>query len=164
MNQPRMKPLITFFATGGYSGYAPVAPGTAGSLVGVGLYLILKDLAPHLYLGIGAILFAVGIWAAREAERIYDEPDSRAIVIDEVVGMLFTLALLPFGWGLLLVGFLLFRLFDVLKPFPIRLLETRVSGGWGIMLDDLVAALYANLCLRAGWSLLAPMDIGAGGT
>ncbi len=160
MGQPRLKPLIAFLATGAYSGYAPVAPGTAGSLVGVGLYLIIKDLAPHLYLGIGAILFAVGIWVAREAERIYDEPDSRVIVIDEIVGMLFTLSLLPFGWGLLLVGFLLFRLFDVLKPFPIRLLETRLSGGWGIMLDDLMAALYANLCLRAGWSLWPPAAAG----
>lgn len=127
-------------------GYAPVAPGTFGSAAGLALWWLLPS-AAFLQSGVILALFALGVWAATQAERHFGRADPGAVVIDEVLGTLVTLFLNPVGpWGAL-VGFLLFRLFDVVKPFPARQFE-RLPGGLGIMADDGMAGIYANLTLR----------------
>jgi len=144
--------LIKFLASGFYTGYSPLAPGTVGSLVGVLVYLLLQNLSDALYIVIVFSIIAAGIYIAGEAEALYRMNDSPRIVIDEIGGMLLTFASLPRDKVFLLAGFIAFRLFDILKPFPARVLERRFAGGWGIMADDLMAGVYANLAIRGvGW-------------
>jgi phosphatidylglycerophosphatase A len=146
--------LAISIASGLGSGYSPVAPGTAGSVVGViiaVLFIVLSGLnifSGFTYAVTFAVIFAVGVWSAGRAEVIYGEKDCGKIVIDEIAGMLLTLYLVPFDWRWLLAGFLLFRLFDIVKPFPARRIDQRVKGGWGVMLDDIVAGVYANVSLQ----------------
>jgi phosphatidylglycerophosphatase A len=146
---------VTILATAAGAGYAPVAPGTFGSAVGVALYAPLSVLNPLLFaLTVTAMLF-LGIWAADEAERVFGVKDDGRIVIDEVVGQLIALApLLVFAepaatrsLPLLGAGFLLFRLFDIWKPGPVGWAERRFAGGAGVMLDDVVAGALAGLAL-----------------
>ncbi len=149
-----MRGLILFFATGFYTGYAPVAPGTAGSIVGLLLAwwvtVPLGRSSQTAALALIAGLFALGCWLAGRAEQLLREPDSSHIVIDEIVGMVLTMYLAPAAdWMAFAVGFALFRLFDVLKPEPARTLDRRIHGGAGVMLDDVAAAIYANLVLHA---------------
>lgn len=143
-----MTRLAVFIATAGYCGYFPVAPGTAGSAAGLLVYLLVS-LAGSAIVEVAAIalIFAAGAWAATHAERYFGGIDPGPVVIDEVLGMLITLALIPAGWAAMLAGFVLFRLFDVIKPFPADRLET-FHGGFGIMADDAMAGVYANLVLR----------------
>jgi phosphatidylglycerophosphatase A len=117
------------------------------------LYLGLGDQSPVRYLFFLLTLFLIGCYTAGIAEKTLKAKDSRHIVIDEIHGMLLTLWALPHSFSFLITGFLLFRLFDIWKPFPGRYLEQRAPGGWGVMLDDTVAALYANGILQ-GASLL----------
>jgi phosphatidylglycerophosphatase A len=143
-----MKRLAILLATFGYVGHFPVAPGTAGSAAALVLYAALRAIgSPALDLGVIAALFAVGCWAGSVAERHYGRIDPGAVVLDEVIGMLMTLWLIPVTWVGVLVGFVLFRVFDIVKPFPARQCE-RLHGGLGIMADDAVAGLYGNLALR----------------
>jgi len=140
--------LAVFVATVGYCGYFPVAPGTVGSAAGLVVYAIVWAAgSPLLETGLILGLFAAGVWAGTTAERYFGGIDPGPIVIDEVVGMLVTLAFIPVGWSGAAAGFLLFRIFDVIKPFPARQLE-RLHGGLGVMADDVMAAVYANLSLR----------------
>jgi phosphatidylglycerophosphatase A len=140
--------LAVFVATAGYSGYFPVAPGTVGSAVGLLVYLIVWwAQSPIVEVGLITGLFAAGVWAGTTAERYFGGIDPGPVVLDEVVGMLITLAFIPVGLSGALAGFLLFRLFDVIKPFPANRLE-RLHGGLGVMADDAMAAVYANLTLR----------------
>jgi phosphatidylglycerophosphatase A len=141
-------------ATGLGSGFSPVAPGTCGSFLGILLILLLSRLevsgVPRmlLFLVLVAGISAAGIWAASRAERIFRRKDPPQVVIDEIVGQLLTFGLIfkhP-RFVLLLTGFLFFRLFDIVKPFPIRRLE-RVPMGVGIILDDLAAGFYASIIL-----------------
>jgi len=137
--------LVNFVATGGYIGYIPLAPGTWGSVLGVGVFLLLASLPLPVY---GVILISVmvlGTWAAGEAERLLGNKDPAPIVIDEIAGMLLTYCAIPVALLPLVIGFLGFRLFDIWKPLP--QLE-RLPGGWGIMLDDLFAGCLAQACLR----------------
>jgi phosphatidylglycerophosphatase A len=154
-----LRPLILFLATGALSGYAPLAPGTAGAAVGLVLYLAgLVALPAPLYLVTLAAGIAVAVWSSDEAIKLLGEKDPPQVTIDEVVGLLTTLALVPtrgaFHLGPLplsataILGFLFFRFFDILKPFPIRDIERRAPGGWGVVLDDVAAGVYANLLLR----------------
>jgi phosphatidylglycerophosphatase A len=141
--------LAVFIATVGYCGYFPIAPGTIGSLAGLVFYLLVwwsQSLAVEV--GMIVVLFLVGIWAGTTSERYFGGIDPGPIVIDEVVGMLITLALIPVGLSGALVGFFLFRVFDVIKPFPAGRLES-LHGGLGVMADDAMAAIYANISLRA---------------
>ena len=141
------KPSI-LIATCGYVGYVPVAPGTAGSLAGLVLYGAAGTLGgTQVEMGLLAVVLAVGVWSSAASERHFGETDPGAVVIDEVAGMLITLLGLQATWGGVLAGFLAFRFFDVVKPFPARWAE-RLPGGWGIMADDVVAGLYAHLVLR----------------
>lgn len=137
--------IVKFVATGGYVGFLPIAPGTWGSLVGVGLFLLLAPLPLLLYSIVLVSLIAVGLWVAGEVERLLGQKDASPIVIDEIAGMLLTYLALPSAWVPVLSGFIFFRIFDILKPIP--QLE-RLPGGWGIMLDDLCAGVLAHFCVR----------------
>ena len=144
-----MRRLGVFVATCGYIGYAPVAPGTFGSAAGLAVYALVRATAsPTVEIAAIVGLFAIGVWSASEAERHFERVDPGPVVLDEVVGMLITLAFIPVGLSGALVGFFLFRIFDIIKPFPAGRLE-RLHGGLGVMADDAMAAVYANISLRA---------------
>jgi Phosphatidylglycerophosphatase A and related proteins len=140
--------LAVFVATVGYCGYFPIAPGTVGSAAGLVVYLLVWWTgSPFVEVALIAALFAAGVWAGTTAERYFGGIDPGPIVIDEVVGMLITLAFIPVGWSGALAGFVLFRIFDVFKPYPAGRFEA-LHGGLGVMADDAMAAVYANLSLR----------------
>ncbi|WP_051088758.1 phosphatidylglycerophosphatase A family protein [Lamprocystis purpurea] len=140
--------LHHWIAFGFGSGLAPWAPGTFGTLAALPLYLILAPLPLGAYLAVLAVLILVGVWACDRTARDLGSADPGAIVWDEFAGLLVTLTAAPPGWVWVLAGFLLFRGFDILKPWPINWLERRVSGGLGIMVDDLAAGLAAWACLH----------------
>ena len=143
-----MTRLAVFVATVGYCGYFPFAPGTVGSAAGLIAYLLVWwTQSPVVETMLILSLFAAGVWAGTTAERYFGGIDPGPIVIDEVVGMLITLAFIPVGIGGAVAGFLLFRIFDVIKPYPAGRLE-RLHGGLGVMADDAMAAVYANIALR----------------
>jgi phosphatidylglycerophosphatase A len=129
-----------------YVGHSPLTPGTFGSLAGLGIYFLVKNNL-ILYGFCIAFLFSLGIVFTTEAERIYKRKDARMIVIDEVSGMLLALFLVPYSLQISIIGFLLFRFFDIIKPFPARRIE-KISGAFGIMFDDIIAALYTNIILQ----------------
>ena len=126
----------------------PVAPGTVGSAVGIVLLVLVRSTgsAGVEALALGALV-AVGVWAASAVERDCGQTDPPAVVVDEVAGMFVTLLWLPVGWVGGFAGFLAFRIFDIVKPYPARAAE-RLPGGWGVMADDLVAGAYAALTMR----------------
>lgn len=143
-----MTRLAVFLATVAYCGHFPIAPGTVGSAAGLVVYLLVWwTRSPILEAGLIALTFAVGTWAATHAERYFGGIDPGPVVIDEVLGMLATLAFIPVGWSGALAGFVIFRVFDVIKPYPANRLE-KLHGGFGIMADDAMAGIYANLVLR----------------
>ena len=146
-----MDRLILFIATGFGAGYLPKAPGTWGSLVGVALWFGLRDLALLPYLGVTATLFVVGTLCAGSAEKIVDRADPGLVVVDEIVGQLLALLAAPHHPVAALLAFLVFRVFDILKPFPANWLDRHIHGGLGIMLDDVVAGLYSLLVLQLVW-------------
>lgn len=131
-------------ATAGYSGFFPMAPGTVGSAVGLAVWALARAGGAGLAieLVVAAVLLVIGAWAATRAERDLGTTDPGPVVIDEVMGMCVTMVAAPFTWPAALAGFFLFRAFDIVKPPPARQLE-RCHGGWGIMLDDLAAGVYA---------------------
>jgi phosphatidylglycerophosphatase A len=133
-------------ATAGGVGYVPFAPGTFGSMVGVALWALLRTSVAAQAIAI-VVLFVLGSWSGTVAEHHFGRTDPSQVVIDEVVGILITLFLVPVGWLGALLAFLLFRLSDIVKPFPSNRLE-RLHGGFGVMADDAMAAIYANLALR----------------
>jgi len=140
--------LAVFLATAAYTGYFPIAPGTVGSAVGLAVYaLVWWSGSPLVEISVILLLFAAGVWAGTAAERYFGGIDPGPIVLDEVVGMLITLAFIPVGWTGVVAGFVLFRLFDVIKPFPAGRME-KLHGGLGVMADDAMAAVYANVSLR----------------
>jgi len=147
-----MTRLAVLLSTFGYAGLFPFAPGTVGSLAGLVVYAGLWwSGAPSSGLAAAiAVVFGVGIWSATAAERHFGATDPGPVVIDEVAGMLITLFLVPVSVTGAAAGFILFRLFDIVKPFPAGRLE-RLPGGLGVMCDDAMAGLYANMCLRALW-------------
>lgn len=141
--------LAVAIGTGCGAGFSPFAPGTVGSLVGVALYLPLAAAGlPAVGIGV-ALLFPVGVWAAGVCGKRYGAHDHGRIVVDEIVGQLIALASFPAQPGWLLAGFLLFRVFDIVKPFPAGRIDRRWRTPSGVMLDDVVAGLYANLALQA---------------
>lgn len=143
-----MTRLAVFIATVGYCGYFPVAPGTVGSAAGLVFYLLVWWTgSPLVEVALIVGLFVLGVWAGTTSERYFGGIDPGPVVIDEVVGMLITLAFIPVGWSAALAGFVLFRVFDVIKPYPANKLEA-LHGGLGVMADDAMAAVYANLSLR----------------
>ena len=137
-----------FMATGFCVGNIPFAPGTFGSLIGLPLSFLLAEI--RLSAAIIAALFIIGlsIWISNVAEKTLKLKDPGCIVIDEVAGMVVTLIGLPFNLTTAVCGFIFFRILDILKPFPIRLIDQRVSGGLGVVADDVAAGIFANLLLR----------------
>ena len=140
--------LALFVSTFGYLGYAPVAPGTFGSAAGlVVFYIVRRAESVVVEFAAIAVLFALGVWAGTIAERHFGGIDPGPVVLDEVVGMLITLCLLPVNGAGAFVGFLVFRILDVVKPFPSARFE-KLPGGLGVMADDGMAAIYGNLAMR----------------
>lgn len=139
---------IHFFATGFFSGTIHFAPGTMGTLVAIPFYLILQTLSLPLYAIFVLITFLIGIWLCGEASKPFKTPDHPSIVWDEMVGFWLTMFAIPFSGVNLLLGFLAFRLFDIWKPWPIGWVDKKIHGGLGIMLDDILAAIYANIILQ----------------
>lgn len=135
-------------ATGCNTGYAPAVPGTFGTLAGLPLCFLVSYLPVSMtFLSILAfIIFA--IWIADRAEGLIGKKDPGCIVIDEIAGILVTMALLPFSITTAVLGFFIFRIFDILKPFPARYLEAHIDGGAGIVIDDIAAGIMANIVLR----------------
>ncbi len=147
MQTSRRNRLILFVAQGAYSGRSPFAPGTAGSVVGVLLYLLLAGLSPAGYLAACMVMIAVAIATAHEAEKLLGTKDPGVIVIDEIAGFLVSMILVPRGWAWIAAGFFLFRFFDVVKPWPVKRLQD-LHGGPGIVLDDVGAGIYTNIVLQ----------------
>ena len=160
--EPRGHSLVdrlgVFFATCGYVGYAPVAPGTFGSAAGLAVFAAVRASgSTFVEVAVVAGLFAIGIWSAAAAERYFGRVDPAPVVIDEVAGMLITLAFLPVTITGAIVAFLIFRVFDVIKPWPAGRFE-KIPGGLGVMADDGMAGIYGNLLMQlliwmmpAGW-------------
>ncbi|MBT5032066.1 MAG: phosphatidylglycerophosphatase A [Proteobacteria bacterium] len=145
---------VHFFALGFGGGLLKPAPGTWGTLVGVLIYLLLISIPTPVYVLLCVVLFVVGIWLCDIACRDAGVHDHGAIVWDEIVGFLVTMAFVPFSWPALILGFLLFRFFDILKPWPISALDRQVGGGFGVMVDDLLAGLFAGILLWAMFNTL----------
>ena len=146
-----MNQLIMALATGLYVGKIAKAPGTWGSLAAFLPWLLLRDLPLLTYLLVLAVLFIVGFFVSGSAEKILDSPDAGCIVIDEILGMFITLAAAPSHPAAWFLGFILFRIFDIFKPFPVSWFDQKIHGGIGIMMDDVVAGLYALLSLQLIW-------------
>jgi|SRR5690554_4690197 len=157
MNKTQKIALTTptgLLAFGFGSGLAPVAPGTFGTLMAVPLYLLLQPLAPLVYLAVVVAAFIAGVWICGRAGEALGIHDHGGIVWDEFVGFWLTMWLVPFEWGWLIAGFILFRFFDIVKPFPIGWIDKKVSGGFGVMIDDVVAGFYAWIILMAAGYLV----------
>ncbi len=140
-----------FIAFSGGAGLSPVAPGTVGSLVAFPLFWLLNQyLSPVYFLLLIDIMFIVGIWACGLSGKALGAPDHGSMVWDETVAFLLVLFFTPVDWAWQLAAFILFRLFDIAKPQPIRHYDSHLQGGFGVMFDDMVAAFFTLLCL-AGW-------------
>ncbi len=140
--------IVMFFATGFYIGNIPVMPGTFGTLVGIPFFFLLAKCSVvfSFYFIVSYILFS--IWISQEAEKVLNSKDPGCVVIDEIAGYLVTVFALPFNVYTVIGGFLLFRLFDILKPFPVSYFDKKLSGGSGIVLDDIAAGVMAGVSLR----------------
>jgi phosphatidylglycerophosphatase A len=152
-----MNRLALFVATGGYVGYVPFAPGTFGSALGLGLLWGMRPFGDvRLEIVVIVLVLVLGVWSGSVAERYAGRVDPGIVVIDEVAGMLITMLLIPVTVTSVFAGFLVFRALDIVKPWPARRLE-RLPGGFGIMADDVMAAVYGNLVMHgltfvaAGW-------------
>ena len=141
--------MITLFSTGFYTGYFPIAPATFSTLtLGVLSYLLIAQLHTYLYGLITLILFFLAVWLSDKSETIFGKKDCSYIVIDELVGFLVTMFLLPFSWMNIVLGFFFFRLFDIVKPPPANFFNNRRKGGLDVVLDDVIAGIYSNLLLQ----------------
>ena len=139
---------ILFLATGGLIGFSPVAPGTFGSLAALPVCLLISLMRVDGALIFILVLVMLSTWIAHAAEKIEAQKDPKQVVVDEICGMAVALFALPFTLPYIIGGFALFRVFDIFKPFPIRWVDKKVPGGLGIMLDDLMAGIFANVLLR----------------
>lgn len=137
-----------FLGFGFGTGLMAFAPGTWGTLAAVPIYLLMATLSWFIYLPITLLFFVIGVWICDRISKDLGVHDHSGIVWDEVVGFLLTMFLVPFHWAWMLLGFLLFRLFDIWKPQPIKWVDKHVQGGLGIMLDDVLAAIPAGLLLQ----------------
>jgi phosphatidylglycerophosphatase A len=150
-----MRFFVLLFATGLGTGYSPIAPGTTGTLVSVPVYLLLSRIPSPLYETTLVAFLFLSIWLSDNAERYFGKKDDSRIVIDEIIGFLTTMLWIPGTPLTIVIGFFLFRFFDIFKPFPIRDVERKCKGGWGVVLDDVLAGIYANIALHIIVRLIA---------
>jgi phosphatidylglycerophosphatase A len=143
-----MKHFISLLASGFGVGYSPVAPGTLGTLIAIPVYYFLSEIPSPLYEITLIGFFFLSVWVSENAERLFGKKDDQRIVIDEIIGFLITMLWVPKTIRFVIIGFFLFRFFDILKPFPIRHVEKRFKGGFGVVLDDVAAGVYANIVLQ----------------
>jgi phosphatidylglycerophosphatase A len=149
-----MRRLALLFASNCGLGYAPIISGTFGTLAGLPAFWLLAGLSPIAYLLAWGAITAVAVWAAGEAGKHYGVADDGRIVIDELSGYLVTVAFLPWNWSNALLGFVWFRVFDILKPPPANWIDRHCKNGFGVVFDDVAAGIYAALALRATLWLL----------
>lgn len=148
MNMNKLREnIVLFIAQGAYSGRVPVAPGTAGTVLGVLLAVLLRDTVYCWYALATAVVASIGTWAAGEADALLGTKDSPTIVIDEIAGFLVAMFIVPFTWWAVAAAFVLFRIIDILKPWPLKRLQD-IPGGMGVMLDDIGAGIYTNVILQ----------------
>jgi len=148
MNSTRKNDFVIFLATGFFTGFLPTMPGTWGTFAGIPLVIISHRLTSIMQAVVTVVFVFFAAFIAGRAEILFENRDARPIVIDEMVGFLIALLWLPLNFLTLCLGFVLFRLFDIVKPPPIGILEKRLHGGWGIVLDDVLAGVFANVTLR----------------
>jgi phosphatidylglycerophosphatase A len=148
MNTARRNDLIVFLATGCFTGFLPKMPGTWGTFAAIPMVIITHRTTTIVQTVTAVISVGIAAWIAGRAEILFESRDARPIVIDEMVGFLITLLWLPLNILTLCLGFFLFRLFDIVKPPPISTVEKRLPSGWGIVLDDVLAGIFANVTLR----------------
>ena len=139
--------FILLSATGLGAGFSPIVPGTMGTLLAIPFYYFVSSIPSPLYELTLVAFFFFSSWISNQAERYWGKKDDRRIVIDEIMGFLVTMLWIPRSPLFIVAGFLLFRFFDILKPFPIRRLE-RVRSGFGVVLDDVLAGIYSNIALH----------------
>jgi len=149
-----MNHFILLLATGFGVGYSPIAPGTLGTIVAILIYYFLSEISPPLYEITLIGFFFLSVWVSENAERFFRKKDDQRIAIDEIIGFLTTMLWVPKTLLFVIIGFFLFRFFDILKPFPIRRLEKRLKGGFGVVLDDVAAGVYANIVLRLIYGII----------
>jgi len=142
-----MKFFILLSATGLGAGFSPIVPGTMGTLLAIPFYYFVSSIPSPIYELTLVAFFFFSSWISNQAERYWGKKDDRRIVIDEIMGFLVTMLWIPRSPLFIVAGFLLFRFFDILKPFPIRRLE-QVRSGFGVVLDDVLAGVYANIILH----------------
>jgi len=143
-----MNYFIVILATGFGAGYSPIASGTAGTLIAIPVYFFISAIPSPIYEITLAAFFFLSIWISENAEMFFKRKDDGRIVIDEMMGFFVTMLWVPKTARFIVIGFFLFRFFDILKPFPIRRLEKKIKGGFGVVLDDVLAGIYANIILR----------------
>jgi phosphatidylglycerophosphatase A len=139
---------IHFLALGFGSGLAPKAPGTFGTLAAVPIYLLMASLTTNVYAVLVLVMTIAGIYICGKAAADAGVHDHGAIVWDEIVGYLITMFMIPLSWQSVVVGFILFRIFDIFKPWPISFVDKKMGGGFGIMFDDVLAGLFALVCMH----------------
>ncbi len=144
-----LKHPVVLLATGFGSGLAPKAPGTAGTMFAVPLVYLMQTLSIDYFIAIAVVTSIIGVWICDVAAKRLNVHDHPGIVFDEIAGYFITMIAAPAGWFWLLLGFVLFRVFDIIKPWPISWLDKKVKGGFGIMIDDIVAGLFALAVLQA---------------
>jgi phosphatidylglycerophosphatase A len=142
-----LKDPILFLAFGFGSGLVKKAPGTMGTIAAIPVYLVCVQFNFWIYACLTLIAMVAGVWICDRAAKKLDEHDFGGIVWDEVAGYLITMLFVPFSWQALLLGFVLFRVFDIVKPQPIKWIDAKVTGGLGIMLDDVLAGVFAGVLL-----------------
>ncbi|HED36267.1 MAG TPA: phosphatidylglycerophosphatase A [Gammaproteobacteria bacterium] len=143
-----LKNPLHFISLGFGSGLAPKAPGTFGTLAAVPVYVLLAQFELWIFLSVTALISVVGIYLCGYTSKTLGVHDHSGIVIDEIAGYLITMIAVPFHWKWMIAGFVLFRFFDILKPWPISWLDKKVSGGFGIMIDDVLAGGFSLICLH----------------
>ena len=158
-----MNYFISLLATGFGVGYSPVAPGTLGTLIAIPVYYFLSAIPSPLYEITLIGFFFLSVWISENAEIFFGKKDDQRIVIDEMMGFLITMLWVPKATHFIVIGFFLFRFFDILKPFPIRHLEKKFKGGFGVVLDDVMAGIYGNIILQIiSYFTLSPGGRGVG--
>jgi len=137
-----------FLGLGFGSGLAPKAPGTFGTLAAIPIYFLMMNLSLAVYLAIVVVGFVAGVWICQQSADWLKQNDPSAVVWDEIIGYLITMIAAPAGWQWIVLGFVLFRFFDILKPWPINLADKAIHGGLGIMIDDVIAGIFALVCVQ----------------